>query len=64
MSDTHLATFLVDLSGVTWIGNRSFIANVNNPTLSSNQPYWSKVQDAINAIRSQGVTVAVLTAQV
>ena len=64
MPDTHLATFLVDLSGVTWIGNRSFIANVNNPTLSSSQPYWSKVQAAINAIRSQGVTVAVLTAQV
>ena len=64
MPDTHLATLLVDLSGVTWTGNRSFTADVNNPTLSSNQPYWSKVQDAINAIRSQGVTVAVLTAQV
>ena len=64
MPDTHLATLLVDLSGVTWTGNRSFTANVNNPTLSSSQPYWSKVQDAINAIRSQGVTVAVLTAQV
>ena len=64
MPDTHLATLLVDLSGVTWTGNRSFTANVKNPTLSSNQPYWSKVQAAINAIRSQGVTVAVLTAQV
>jgi len=64
MPDTHLATLLVDLSGITWTGNRSFTAYVNNPTLSSNQPYWGKVEAAINAIRSQGVTVAVLTAQV
>jgi len=64
MPDTHLATLLIDLSGVTWTGNKEFTANVNNPTLSSSQPYWSKAQAAIQAIRSQGVTVAVLTAQV
>lgn len=62
MPHTHLATLLVDLSGVTWTGNKLFTANVNNPTLSSSQPYWSKVEGAINAIRSQGVTVAILTA--
>lgn len=64
MPDTHLATLLVDLSGVTWTGNRSFTANINNPTLSSDQPYWAVTRAAIEAIRSQGVTVAVLTAQV
>lgn len=68
MPHTHLATLLVDLSGATWDMSRQdtlitqFKANVNNPTLSSSQPYWGKVQAAIQAIRSQGVTVTVLTA--
>ena len=63
MPDTHLATLLVDLSGITWTGGiKFFTANVNNPTLSSSQPYWSKVEGAIQAIRSQAVTVTVLTA--
>jgi hypothetical protein len=59
MSPYHLATLVIDLSGVTWESPKTLSADgPKNPLLNLvDYSYGAQLSAAIDAIRGQGVTV-------
>jgi len=60
MSPYHLATLVIDLSGVTWEESKAFSADgPNNPLLNLvDYSYGTQLSAAVDAIRNKGVTVS------
>jgi hypothetical protein len=60
MSPYHLATLVIDLSGVTWEEPKTFSADgPNNPLLNLvDYSYGTQLSAAVDAIRNKGVTVS------
>ena len=62
MSPYHLATLVIDLSGVTWTSSGSMYLSAdgpNNPLLNLvDYSYGTQLSAAVDAIRNKGVTVS------
>jgi hypothetical protein len=60
MSPYHLATLVIDLSGVTWEEPKTLSADgPKNPLLNLvDYSYGAQLSAAVNALSAQGVTVS------